>query len=102
VRSEPLGRAANATVSTAGIAIDMRPATYEGVTPQQIEITADVLCFIGAGLTNTPPTPTTTNSAYHEAGSTMLYTLDGKRKRKNYWYVYAVIGTADVRASLFG
>jgi hypothetical protein len=32
----------------------------------------------------------------------MLYTLDGKRARKNYWYIYAVAGTADVRAGLFG
>jgi hypothetical protein len=102
MRSEPLGRAANATVATTGIAIDMRPVTYNGVTPRQIEITADVLCFVGVGLTGPPPAPTTTNSAYHEAGTTMLYTLDGKRARKNYWYIYAVAGTADVRAGLFG
>jgi hypothetical protein len=102
VRSEPLGRAANAAVDTGGIAIDLRPATYGDVTPRQIEITADVLCFIGNGNSATPPTPTTTNSAYHEAGTTMLYILDGKRVRKNYWYIHAVTGTADVRASLFG
>ena len=46
MRSEPLGRAADAAVDTDGIAIDLRPATYEGVTPQQIEITADVLTNI--------------------------------------------------------
>jgi hypothetical protein len=102
MRSEPLGRAADATVDTDGIAIDLRPVTYGGVTPRQIEITADVLCFIGNGASATPPAPTTTNTAYHEAGTTMLYTLDGKRARKNYWYVHAVTGTADVRASLFG
>jgi hypothetical protein len=102
MRSEPLGRAADAAVDTDGIAIDLRPATYGDVTPRQIELTADVLCFIGNGASATPPAPTTTNTAYHEAGTTLLYTLDGKRARKNYWYIYAVSGTADVRAGLFG
>lgn len=102
LRSEPLGRVANAAVDTDGIAIDLRPSTYGDVPPRQIEVTSDVLAFVGTGDASTPPAPTTTNSAYHEAGATMLYTLDGKRERHNYWYVYAVTGTADVRASLFG
>lgn len=102
MRSEPLGRATDAAVDADGIAFDLRPETYGGATPRQLELTADVLCFVGNGAAAVPPAPTTANTAYHEAGSTMLYTLDAKRERKNYWYVYAVAGTAEIRISVFG
>ena len=69
LRSEPLGRVANAAVDTDGIAIDLRPSTYGDVPPRQIEVTSDVLAFVGTGDASTPPAPTTTNSAYHEAGA---------------------------------
>lgn len=102
LRSKPLGRAANAAVSTTGAAFDIRPTTFGGRPVHQVQVTSDGLIFVAWGPAASPPTPTTTNSTYHEAGSTMIYTLGGVREDEHYFYAYAVTGTADVRVSFFG
>lgn len=102
LRSKPLGRGTNAAVSTTGVAFDMRPTVFNGRQVHQVQVTSDVLAFIAWGPAASPPTPTTTNSTYHEADSTMIYTLGGVREDELYFYVYAATGTAEVRVSFFG
>ncbi len=102
LRSKPLGRGVNAAVDTDGVAFDMRPSVFAGKTVHQVQMTSDALAFVAWGSAATPPAPTTVNTTYHEAGSTMVYTLGGVREDERYFYVYAVTGTVDVRVSFFG
>ena len=103
LRSKPLARTINAAVPTTGIAVDLRPTSHGGRTPRQVQVTSDVLAFVGSGASASPPPPTTPNTGYHEAGATMVYTLGGGREAADdYWYVYAAAGTADVRVTVFG
>lgn len=102
LRSKPLGRGIDAAVTTAGAAFDIRPRTFGGKTVHQVQVTSDALTFVAWGPSAAPPAPTTTNSTYHEAGSTMVYTLGGVREDERYFYVYAVAGTTEIRVSFFG
>ena len=102
LRSKPLGRAVSAAVPTTGTAFDIRPSNFGGHTVRQVQVTSDALAFVAFGPAASPPSPTTVNSVYHEAESTMIYTLGGVREDEHYFYVYAASGTADVRLSYFG
>lgn len=102
LRSQPIGRDADASVDTSGTAFDMRRSTYAGKLPKQVTIKTDALVFVAWGAASTPPSPLTTNSAYQEADTVITYTLGGDRENDLWFYVWAVTGTADVRFSLFG
>lgn len=102
LRSKPLGRAIDAAVDTDGIAVDMRPSVFAGKTVHQVQVTSGALAFVAWGPAALPPAPTTTNTAYLEAGATMVYTMGGVREDELYFYVYAVTGTVEVRLSFFG
>lgn len=101
LRGRPIGRGVSASVGTTGEAFDLRPITRTGHHTRQVEVSVDGLAFVGVGPSATPPTPTTTNTSYQEADTTMLYTLDGNRNVESYFYVYATTGTITARVSMF-
>lgn len=102
LRSQPIGRGADASVDTGGTAFDLRRDTYSGRLPKQVTVRTDALVFVGWGADQTPPSPVTTNSAYQEADTVVTYTLGGDREHDLWFYVWAVTTDADVRVSLFG
>lgn len=102
LRARPLYRATHAAVDTNGQAFQVQTTDTRPVKVHQVVVSSDGLGFVGIGVSSTPPAPTTSNTAYLEAGQPYVLTLDGNDALERYVYVYAASGTVLVRLSMFG
>lgn len=100
--SNAIGRDTNASINdTTGWAVDLRRATRKPFTVKQIKVYVSALAFIGFSRgdssAGTPPSPTSGNTVYQEAGTEEVYSTNAR-----YLYIYAATGTITARVSLFG